>query len=180
MLYKTAEEDGSFEAMSIMPGYVIGPVMCANHDQRESFQNWIKWMLMGEPYGKAPNGRMQWNITDVRDVARAHRLCIESTLARNGSRYIIAAKDDSGIMFTWQLQAKLKELFPDIKEIGGEEMVDGQPAQETRDSQRAYSTLAMQDLSLKIYPVEKTIKATGDSYIKLGLLPKQSTPGESH
>lgn len=172
MLYKTAEEDGSFEAMSIMPGYVIGPVMCANHDQGESFQNYIKRMLKGEPFAKVRNGRMQWNITDVRDVARAHRLCIESKTARNGSRYIIAAADASGILFTWEMQARMKELFPHIEDVGGEEMVCGKPAEKSRDGQRAYSSLAMEELGLKIYSADETIKATGDSYIRLGLLPK--------
>ena len=55
---------------------------------------------------------MLWNIVDVRDVARAHRLAAESTAAVNGSRYILAASDRSGELFTWQLQDRLRELFP--------------------------------------------------------------------
>ena len=101
MLYETAKEVGTFEAMGIMPAYVIGPVMCANHDQKESFQYWIKEMTKGNPYRKTPDGRMQWTNGDVRDVARAHRLCIESTVAANGSRYIIGANELDGILFTW-------------------------------------------------------------------------------
>ena len=34
---------------------------------------------------------MLWNIVDVRDVARAHRLCAETTIGKNGSRYILSA-----------------------------------------------------------------------------------------
>jgi nucleoside-diphosphate-sugar epimerase len=171
MIYRIAEEQGSFEAMSIMPGYVIGPVMCVNHDQKESFQYWIKCMLMGQPYRKVTGGRMQWNKADVRDIARAHRLCTESTVAHNGSRYIIAAHDDAEILFTWELQKKMRELFPAIPEIGGEEMVDGKPAQPTRDSQRAYSTLAEKELGLKTYTLEETLRDTAESYVRIGLLP---------
>lgn len=169
-LYRYADEDGTFEAMGIMPGFVIGPVMCSNQDI--SFQNEIKRMLKGAQCARGQGGRMQWNNVDVRDIAQAHRLCIESTVARNGSRYIIAASDDSGILFTWQMQERLKELFPHIEHIGGEEMVDGKPAEKSRDRQRAYSTLAIKELELKPYSVDETLKDTGDSYIKLGLLPR--------
>ena len=171
MIYRMAEKDGSFEALSIMPGYVIGPVMCKNHDQRESFQYWMKRMLSGDQFGKVPGGRMQWNKADVRDIGKAHRLCLESPMAGNGSRYIIAARDDSEILFTWELQAKLKALFPSIPEIGGEEMVDGKPVHPTGDTQRAYCTLAEKELGLKPYSLDETLIATAESYVRIGLLP---------
>ena len=119
-LYEAAARDGGFEAMSILPTYVIGPVMCANHDQCESFQYWIKRMGQGVQYGKAPSGRMQWTLCDVRDVARSHRLCIESTRAGNGSRYIIGPVGTDGILFTWQLQARMAQLMPYLERVGGE------------------------------------------------------------
>ena len=171
MLYKAAEEDGRFEAMGILPAYVIGPVMCANHDQRESFQNWIKRMLQGNQYGKAANGRMQWTICDVRDVAKSHRLCIESTRSGNGSRYINGPVDVDGVLFTWQLQKKMQALLPHIRNIGGEEMIDGHPAEPTPDKQRTFGLLAKQELGLTPYPVEDTIRDTADSYFRIGLLP---------
>jgi len=171
MIYKAAEDDGHFEAMAILPLHVIGPVMCTNHDQGMSWQNCIKYVLMGKPYIKSKGGRMLWNIVDVRDVARAHRLCAESSVARNGSRYILSASDRSGELFTWELQAKLKQLFPAINEIGGEPMEDGRPKQETYDSPRAYCLLAKQELGLETCSVDESIKATGDSYFRLGLLP---------
>jgi nucleoside-diphosphate-sugar epimerase len=170
MLYKTAEVDGNFEAMAILPLHVIGPLMCANHDQGWSWQNCIKQMLQGKPYTKSSGGRMLWNNADVRDVARAHRLCAESTVAENGSRYILSASDRSGELFTWELQAKLKELFPAIKDIGGEEMEDGKPKEKTYDRPRSYCLLAKQELGLTTYSIDETLKATGDSYIRLGLL----------
>ena len=170
MLYETAKEVGTFEAMGIMPAYVIGPVMCANHDQKESFQYWIKEMTKGNPYRKTPDGRMQWTNCDVRDVARAHRLCIESTVAANGSRYIIGANELDGILFTWQLQARLKEMFPGVAEIGGESMVDGKPAKRTPDNQRAFIFLAMQELGIEPYAIDDTLRDTVNSYYKIGML----------
>lgn len=171
MIYGIAEADSRFEAMAILPLHVIGPLMCANHDQTWSWQNCIKQMLQGKPYKNSKGGRMLWNIVDVRDVARAHRLCAESTVARNGSRYILSASDRSGELFTWELQARLKELFPTIANIGGEPMENGQPRQKTYDSPRAYCTLAQQELGPTTYSIDETIKATVDSLMQLGLLP---------
>jgi len=171
MLYETAAEDGSFDAMSILPLHVIGPLMCVNHDQGWSWQNCIRYMLMGKSYKKSRGGRMLWNNVDVRDVGRAHRLCAESALARNGSRYILSASDRSGELFTWELQARLKELFPSVGEIGGEEMADGAPAEKTYDSPRSYCLLAQQELGLETHPIDETLRATVDSYFRLGLLP---------
>ena len=113
---------------------------------------------------------MLWNMVDVRDVARAHRLGTESPNAKNGSRYILSARDRSGEMFTWELQAKLKELFPEIEHIGGEEMEDGKPKEKTYDSPRSYCTLAREELGLSTYTIEETLRNTGDSYKAIGLL----------
>ena len=170
MMYEMAEKDGSFDAMAILPLHVIGPLMCANHDQGWSWQNCMKFMWLGKDYKKSRGGRMLWNNVDVRDVGRAHRLCAESTIAQNGSRYILSATDPSGELFTWQLQAKMQDLFPNITEVGGEEMDGNGPAEHTYDSPRSYCTLAIDELGLETYSIDETIRATGDSYIKLGLL----------
>lgn len=170
MIYRKAEEDGRFEAVSILPVHVMGPLMSANHDQPWSWQNCLRFMLKGKSHKMRQGGRMLWNIVDVRDVARAHRLGLESPLAGNGSRYILSASDRSGELFTWQLQQRLKELFPMIREVGGEEMKDGRPAVKSDDRPRTYCLLARQELGLTTYSVDETIRATGDSYFRLGLL----------
>ena len=170
LIYGAAEADGRFESMSILPLDVIGPVMCANHDEG-GWQVWIRRMLQGEPFTLTPGGRMLWNNVDVRDVARAHRLCAESSIARNGSRYILAASDRSGELFTWELQAKLKELRPDIPNIGGEEMDGDRPKVPTFDKPRAYCTLARHELGLTPYSIDESLQAMVDSYVRLGVLP---------
>ena len=149
LIYKVAEESGSFDAMAILPLHVIGPLMCANHDQGWSWQNCMKQMAQGKPYKKSKGGRMLWNNVDVRDVGKAHRLCAESLKAKNGSRYILSATDRSGELFTWELQSLMLRLFPEITSIGGEEMVDGEPLKPTYDSPRSYCTLAIEELDLK-------------------------------
>ena len=171
MMYAVAEEDGSFDAMAILPLHVIGPLMCANHDQGWSWQNCIRYMMAGKPYKKSRGGRMLWNNVDVRDTARAHRLCAESTVAKNGSRYILSATDRTGELYTWQMQARLKELYPHVAEIGGEEMDGNAPAEHTYESPRSYCLLAKAELGLETYTIDDTLRATVDSYYALGLLP---------
>ncbi len=171
MLYAAGEEDGRFDAIATLPLHVVGPLMCRNHDQPWSWQNCIRYMMLGKPYRKSRGGRMLWNLVDVRDVAAGHRLALESGLAGNGSRYILSAHDRDGEMFTWQLQARLRALFPEVDEIGGEAMVDGRPAEPTYDSPRAYCLLAMAELGLRPRPVDETLRDTVESYRRLGLLP---------
>ena len=170
MLYQEAERDGGFDAISILPLHVIGPLMCANHDQGWSWQNCIRYMMTGQDYKKSRGGRMLWNIVDVRDVARAHRLAAESRVAKNGSRYILAAADRSGELRTWQLQAKLKALFPSVPHVGGEEMDGDAPAQHTYDSPRSYCLLAKEELGLQPFTVDEAVRGTVDSYYALELL----------
>ena len=175
MIYKDAEEDGSFEAISINPLHVIGPLMSENHNQFFSWQFFIGQLLKGFDFGywkerKLRGSTMLWNMVDVRDVARAHRLATESPIAKNGSRYILSAADKSGEMFTWELQAKLKKLFPEIEHIGGEEMEDGKPKEKTYDSPRSYCSLARKELGLSTFLIEDTLKETGDSFKALNLL----------
>ena len=170
MMYELAETEGTFSAMAMLPLHGIGPIMCANHDQGWSWQNCMKQMAQGKPYKKTKGGRMLWNNVDVRDVARAHRLCIETTTGKNGSRYILSATDRSGELFTWELQSLMEKLFPKLDSIGGEEMADGAPAKTTYDSPRSYCTLAKEELGLTTYSIEETVKATIESYFELGLL----------
>jgi nucleoside-diphosphate-sugar epimerase len=169
-IYKAAEEDGRFEAMAILPLHVIGPLMCENHDQGWSWQNCMKFMAMGKQYKKSKGGRMLWNNVDVRDTARAHRLCAETQIGSNGSRYILSAADRTGELFTWELQSMMRKLFPNISEIGGEEMNGDQPAEHTYDSPRSYCSLAIEELGLEPFSIEDTVKDTIDSYVRLGML----------
>jgi nucleoside-diphosphate-sugar epimerase len=109
--YRVAEENG-FDAMSILPCHVIGPLLAADHNKGYSWQWCIGKMMEGGEYFKNPDGRMLWNCVDVRDTARAHRLCMQSETIPNGSRYCLVASDRSGELFTHELQAELMRLYP--------------------------------------------------------------------
>lgn len=170
-----AESEQSFEAVSINPLHVVGPLMTENHNQFFSWQFFIWQLLQGNNFGSIDgkqirSDRMLWNMVDVRDVAKAHRMATESNNAKNGSRYILSATDRSGELFTWGLQKKLKELFPEIKHVGGERMEDNQPIKNTYDSPRSYCKKAIEELGLSTYSIEDTLIETGESYKKLGLL----------
>ena len=84
--YRVAKENG-FDAMSILPCHVIGPLLAADHNKGYSWQWCIGKMMEGSEYFKSKDGRMLWNCVDVRDTARAHRLCMQSETIANGSRY---------------------------------------------------------------------------------------------
>ena len=170
LIYAEAEADGSFEALAILPLHVIGPLIASNNDQPWSWQNHIRRMMQGKPYKGGRDGRMLWNCVDVRDVARAHRLCMETTVGSNGSRYILAAADRSGELFTWQLQTLLESLFPAVGDIGGEPMDGDVPARSTFDAPRAYCLLAKQELGLETFDLETTVRDTVDSYYAVGVL----------
>jgi nucleoside-diphosphate-sugar epimerase len=115
LIYAEGEaSDGAFECMSILPMHVIGPVMAKNHDQTMSWQWCVRKMMEGLDHPMGDNGRMFWNIVDVRDTARAHRLCLETAGVSNGSRYILAASDRSYEMPTFQLSQMLQRLFPHL------------------------------------------------------------------
>ena len=64
----------------------------------------------------------------------------------------------------------MRKLFPSISEIGGEEMDGDQPTEHTYDSPRSYCSLAIEELGLEPFSIEDTVKATIDSYIRLGML----------
>ena len=59
--------------------------------------------MEGIDHPMGDKGRMFWNMVDVRDTARAHRLCLETPTVDNGSRYILAATDREYEMSTWQV-----------------------------------------------------------------------------
>jgi len=49
-------------------------------------------------------------------------------------------------------------------------MVNDKPKKDTYDSPRSYCTKAIKDLGLSTYSIEDTLKETGDSFKKIGLL----------
>ncbi len=168
---RAAEKDGRFDAVSICPCVVLGPLLSRAQEGVGSWQYALARMLEGKP---CPRGwQALWNIVDVRDVAEAHVLAAESGVVKPGSRYQLTASGRSGELNIWELQAHLQNLFPDI-EVGGppDEMAEflKRRGGKTHDGPRAYCTKARQDLGLVTHAIEDTLRATGESMIHLGLL----------
>ena len=91
---------------------------------------------------------MLWNMVDVRDVAKAHRIAISKN-ANNGSDISFLQLIDLATFY--RITKKTRELFPDIKDIGGERMENNKPIKDTYDSPRSYCKKAIQELGLSTF-----------------------------
>ncbi len=163
-----AKDDPSFDAVSICPCVVLGPLLSTAHEGLGSWQWALARMMEGKP---CPRGwQALWNIVDVRDVAEAHALVCESGNVQPGSRYQLTATDKSGELNVDQLQQHLQTLFPDLK-IGGRppEMAEFLEKRSIHDGPRAYCTKAINELGLTTRPIEDTLRTTGTTMMELGL-----------
>ena len=167
---RAAEDNGAYEAISVNPCVVLGPLLSPIHELKGSWQFFLGRMLAGKPCQRG--WQALWNIVDVRDVGEAQARMIESDFPSNGTRYMLSASDDSGEITAQQLHEHLQELFPHI-EVGGvvpeyEEMIQkyGKPY----DAPRAHCDKVRNELGLKTYNVMDTLKSTGDTMIDLKLV----------
>ena len=170
MLYRIAEEDGRFEAISICPIVVLGPLLSKAHDLVFSWQWFLGRMLRGKECSRG--WQHLWNIVDVRDVAEAHALALESQVPRNGDRYQLSATDESGEIDCMQLQAHLQALFPRIDVGGAPEALKPMLEKYGRvfDAPRAHCDKARRDLGLRTHPVLDTLRETAQTMLDLGLV----------
>jgi len=170
MVFGIAGEAGGFEAISICPIVVLGPLLSRAHELVFSWQWFLGRMLRGKECQRG--WQHLWNIVDVRDVADAHALAIESDVARNGDRYMLSASDESGEIDCLQLQAHLQKLFPHIDVGGAPDALT--PMLEKYgsvfDAPRARCDKVREDLGLKTHAVEDTLRETGQTLIDLGLI----------
>ena len=169
-VYAAARANGRFEAMSINPIVVLGPLLGKAHHLVFSWQWLLGRMLRGKPCDRG--WQHLWNIVDVRDVAMAHVRCIESEVCTTGDRYQLSATDESGELDCVQLQQRLLEIFPHI-DVGG--APDGYAKMiekygKAYDAPRAHCDKARRDLGLETHRVEDTLRATGESLIDLSLI----------
>ncbi len=170
MAFRMAAEDGRFDVISVCPSVVLGPLLSAANGLAGSWQYIVGKMLAGQPCTRG--WQYLWNIVDVRDVAQAHALIVESDNCENGSRYQLTASDRAGELNVEELQTHLARLFPQIN-VGGPpkeyaEIVTrfGGPF----DGPRAYCDRARTELGLKTHPVDDTLFETGRTMIEFGLV----------
>jgi dihydroflavonol-4-reductase len=170
LVNRIAQDDGRFDAISVCPCVVLGPLLTPVHELVGSWQYHLGRMLAGDECQRG--WQALWNIVDVRDVGESQALMIESDACSNGHRYMLCATDDRGEISAKQLQEHLLELFPHI-DVGGppakyDAMIEkyGKPF----DAPRAHCDRARQELGLKTHDVRDTLKATGETMIALGLV----------
>ena len=164
-----SEELGDFDAVSICPCVVLGPLLSTGHECLGSWQWALARMLEGKP---CPRGwQALWNVVDVRDVAEAHARVCESPNVQPSSRYQLTATNEEGCLDVDQLHDHLQNLFPNLK-VGGrpDEMAAFLERRgKVHDGPRAYCNKAIQDLGMKTRSIEETLQATGQTMIDLGL-----------
>jgi nucleoside-diphosphate-sugar epimerase len=170
LLNRLAEEDGRFDAISVCPTNVLGPLLSRVHELVHSWHWFLVRMLEGKPCLRG--WQHLWNIVDVRDVGESQALMVESSVCRNGSRYLLSATDESGELSALELQAQLQRLFPEI-DVGGapdeyHQMVEniGGPI----DAPHARCDLARTELGLETHAVEDTLRETARTTVDLGLV----------
>ena len=158
--YAWGEETG-IDVVSNMPSHVLGPIL--SKTQNIVWQKRIGWTLSGQIAHETPMNSL-WNIIDVRDIAQAQRLMATSNVAKNASRYILGATDESGEPTQQELLDTLRELYPGF-DVGG----DWEPAA-TPDFWHTKCSKAIRELGLKTHPALQTLKDTGDSLIEFGAI----------
>jgi nucleoside-diphosphate-sugar epimerase len=168
LVHEVAEEDGSFDAISVCPLTVLGPLLSRAHCAPTSWQGRVGRMLSG---GLCDFWKYLWNIVDVRDVAETQALILESDDRRNGDRYLLAATDETGELTAVQLQARLGRLFPQF-DVGGppEEYVTLVEQHGGPYPWRARCDKARQDLGLQTHTIDDTLLETGRTLIDHGVL----------
>jgi nucleoside-diphosphate-sugar epimerase len=170
MVYRAAEADAGFESISINPIVVLGPLLSPVHHLVFSWQWFLGRMLRGKDCERA--WQHLWNIVDVRDVAEAHVLALESDACKNGDRYQLSATDESGEIDCMQVQAHLKALFPDFEPGGAPEALEPMLQKYGRvfDAPRAHCDKARADLGLETHRIEDTLRDTCRTLIDMDLL----------
>ncbi len=170
LLNRAAEADGRFDAISVCPIAVLGPLLSRVHELVFSWQWFIGRMLRGKPCKRS--WQSLWNIIDVRDVGEAQALILESDVCGNGSRYQLSASDESGELDVFQLHEHLQKLFPKLDVGGAPAEMDAFIEKHGRawQSPRAYCDRAREELGLKTHSVEDTLRETGQTLIDLGLI----------
>ena len=174
------ESDGQWDAVTMNPAMICGPILF-----RAQVGQWIE-QIGRLAAGLEPNWPskydMYYNIIDVRDLVKAHRLAAESTVehqtTRGGPRYVLHGTGGrSALRFGTEVAAILREHFPRFR-LGEPATVtsSGEPitvqATAHNDCKKAKEVLGA-----TIRPVEDTICAVVETSVELGIITPQLAGG---
>ena len=167
---------GQWDVVTMNPAMICGPLLF-----KAQVGQWI------EQIGRLAGGLeinwptrmdMYYNIIDVRDLVKAHRLAAESTVdhraTAGGSRYILHGTGGrSSLRLGTEIAAIIREQFPSFV-LGTAETVSesGEPvtlaAGQFNDCKKAKTVLGA-----TIRPIEDTIRDVVESSIELGIIAPQ-------
>ena len=170
------ESGGKWDAITMNPAMICGPILF-----KAQVGQWIE-QIGRLAAGLAPNWPskydMYYNIIDVRDLVKAHRLAAESTVdhraTHGGPRYVMhGTGGHSALRFGTEVASIIREQFPSFK-LGEPATVtsSGEPitvqANALNDCKKA-----RQVLGATIRPVEDTIQAVVETSVELGVITPQ-------
>ena len=177
LLNQAAEaSNGRWDAITMNPAMICGPILF-----KAQVGQWIEQIgrLAG---GLVPNWPskydMYYNIIDVRDLAKAHRLAAESTVdhkaTHGGSRYVMHGSGGrSSLRFGTEVAAIIHEHFPTFA-LGEPATVTSRGEPITIQSNALNDCKKAKDvLGATIRPVEDTIRAVVESSVELGIIQPQ-------
>ena len=174
-LINAAAEDsnGEWDAVTMNPAMICGPILF-----EAQVGQWI------EQIGRLAGGLeptwptkydMYYNIIDVRDLVKAHRLAAESpvdhTTTHGGPRYVMHGSGGrSSIRFSTEVADIIRGFFPGIK--------TGQPVTERNGEPMNFPTPKIANdckkaklvLGATIRPVEDTIRDVVETSFELGIV----------
>ena len=171
-----ADASGKWDAITMTPAMICGPILF-----KAQVGQWIEQIgrLAG---GLAPSWPsrydMYYNIIDVRDLVKAHRLAAESAVDHKatpgGPRYVMHGSGGrSALRFGTEVAAIIRAHFPSF--VLGEPATvtsKGEPitvqANTVNDCKKAKTILGA-----TIRPVEETIRDVVESSIELGIIEPQ-------
>ncbi|MEM7018953.1 MAG: NAD-dependent epimerase/dehydratase family protein [Pseudomonadota bacterium] len=171
-----AENSGQWDAITMNPAMICGPILF-----KAQVGQWIEQIgrLAGGLEPSWPSKYdMYYNIIDVRDLAKAHRLAAESEVdhkaSHGGPRYLMHGSGGrSAMRLGTDVAEVVSEYFPGF--------VLGEPATVTSHGDPiTIETRSLNDckkaksvLGATIRPVEDTIRAVVESSIELGIITPQ-------
>ena len=171
---------GKWDAVTLLPAMICGPILF-----KAQVGQWIE--QIGRMAGGLATTWMSeydhyYNIIDVRDLVKAHRLAAESSVdhraTTGGSRYLMhGSGGHSALRLGTEVRAIIHEYFPALA-LGKPKTVtaSGEPvavqSNTVNDCKKARSVLGA-----TIRPVEDTIRAIVETSIELGIIePKLAEP----
>ncbi len=172
---------GRWDAVTLLPAMICGPILF-----KAQVGQWIEqigriaaglattWLSEYDHY---------YNIIDVRDLVKAHRLAAESSVdhraTTGGSRYVVHGSGGRSVLrLGTEVRAIIRDYFPAFA-LGKPKTVtaSGEPvsvqSSTVNDCKKAKSVLGA-----TIRPVEDTIRAIVETSIELGIIePQLVEPG---